>query len=661
MYTVTFYSYRGGVGRTTTLANVAADLALRGRKVLLIDFDLQAPSLTNFSPFRSPTPHPGLVEFVNDYLRTGRAPAVEDYVYQAGPIEENGGQLWVMPAGRLGEDYWQALARIDWQSLYDAHHGYLLFEDLKKQFEEYIKPEYVLIDARAGINDTTGICTRQWPDAVVMVFVPDEERPDNTGEGPCPSDFAGFWQVAQDIFAVEDEYGPGKVAFYRVACKMLRRVDEAGVFSSVLIDYWESIDYFHFSEYGECFAEIPFAPSLLLNKKVVISKDSHNQLTLEYRRLTTQLILDNCAQDRDGAQVFLKKLQKYPYMAVEVPQTDITDVGRPFKHTRRLDRIINNFSNDADVLAQAASCLFLAKRYDRALETLDHAIDLRPHDSSLVWQRASYKCRLDPSSAVDDLMRLLDTHDSQLSNDRKSKFRMRANSAAGYPDTQPLDTSDRLDFDQPEMDPYVVTAMRRLRRISTEKYEEAKQKPCFRNLSPEKQARLFKDRPVVTSDPEDPEHCKHPRDLIGEGQWKRAIASLEPQVESSNPPAPGNVIHLAMANWGDGNDTRSADLCHQANNLLPETWRLSKVSQALPLTQVASLMFWKMGNADKARELLDRLDERAGSFQKESLFSFWRYQTVSWDQFLEDCHLQRQMIKGAAIRPAFLGDGPNSG
>ena len=52
MNVVTFYSYKGGVGRTNALANVGYKLALEGQRVLLVDFDLEAPSLNaeNFFP-----------------------------------------------------------------------------------------------------------------------------------------------------------------------------------------------------------------------------------------------------------------------------------------------------------------------------------------------------------------------------------------------------------------------------------------------------------------------------------------------------------------------------------------------------------------------------------------------------------------------------------
>ena len=56
MYTIAFYSFKS-VGRTLALVNVAAELAGRGRKVLLVDFDLEAPSLDTFPSLRSPQPH----------------------------------------------------------------------------------------------------------------------------------------------------------------------------------------------------------------------------------------------------------------------------------------------------------------------------------------------------------------------------------------------------------------------------------------------------------------------------------------------------------------------------------------------------------------------------------------------------------------------------
>ena len=45
---ITFYSYKGGVGRTMALANVAVLLAQRGLHVLAVDWDLEAPGLERY-------------------------------------------------------------------------------------------------------------------------------------------------------------------------------------------------------------------------------------------------------------------------------------------------------------------------------------------------------------------------------------------------------------------------------------------------------------------------------------------------------------------------------------------------------------------------------------------------------------------------------------
>lgn len=65
---VTFYSYKGGVGRTFALANVAVLLAKRGKRVLLMDWDLEAPGLHRyFKPFMANEsfPQEGLIHLLS--------------------------------------------------------------------------------------------------------------------------------------------------------------------------------------------------------------------------------------------------------------------------------------------------------------------------------------------------------------------------------------------------------------------------------------------------------------------------------------------------------------------------------------------------------------------------------------------------------------------
>jgi cellulose biosynthesis protein BcsQ len=74
MYVVTFYSFKGGVGRTMALVNIGVELARMGRRVLLVDFDLEAPGIETFNLPRPRDNTPGLVDFVLRYIDTNEAP-----------------------------------------------------------------------------------------------------------------------------------------------------------------------------------------------------------------------------------------------------------------------------------------------------------------------------------------------------------------------------------------------------------------------------------------------------------------------------------------------------------------------------------------------------------------------------------------------------------
>src|SRR5215471_2622045 len=70
---VTFYSYKGGVGRTFILANVATLLARWGFRVLCIDWDLEAPGLAHYFSKWMPTSKLGLIDFLEDFKANGTA------------------------------------------------------------------------------------------------------------------------------------------------------------------------------------------------------------------------------------------------------------------------------------------------------------------------------------------------------------------------------------------------------------------------------------------------------------------------------------------------------------------------------------------------------------------------------------------------------------
>src|SRR4051812_30449249 len=107
------------------LVNAAAELVRRGRTVLVVDFDLEAPGLETYKRLQPPKPFPGIVEYVTEFRRTYQVPNLLDYIYEAKPIGKKNGRLWVMPAGRRDRAYRNALVSLDWKRLYNEENGFL--------------------------------------------------------------------------------------------------------------------------------------------------------------------------------------------------------------------------------------------------------------------------------------------------------------------------------------------------------------------------------------------------------------------------------------------------------------------------------------------------------------------------------------------------------
>ncbi|HEX2644101.1 MAG TPA: AAA family ATPase, partial [Thermoanaerobaculia bacterium] len=188
---VTFYSYKGGTGRSMALANVAWVLASQGKRVLVVDWDLEAPGLHRyFQPFlvdRDLTASDGVIDFVIDYaLETvsqapggGEVPPDwyrrhADIVRYAASLEwedwefPRGGTIDFVGAGRQGPSYSHRVNTFDWSGFYDRQGGGAFLEAVRERMRaEY---DYVLIDSRTGVSDTSGICTVQLPDDLVLCF-----------------------------------------------------------------------------------------------------------------------------------------------------------------------------------------------------------------------------------------------------------------------------------------------------------------------------------------------------------------------------------------------------------------------------------------------------------------------------------------------------------
>src|ERR1041384_1466166 len=73
---VTFYSYKGGVGRSMAVANVALLLARdHGRRVLVVDWDLEAPGLHRFFNMSDEDLGKGVIDYLDNYKTLIKTPS----------------------------------------------------------------------------------------------------------------------------------------------------------------------------------------------------------------------------------------------------------------------------------------------------------------------------------------------------------------------------------------------------------------------------------------------------------------------------------------------------------------------------------------------------------------------------------------------------------
>jgi MinD-like ATPase involved in chromosome partitioning or flagellar assembly len=178
---ICFYSYKGGVGRTTALLQVAYTLAAQGKNIVLIDFDIEAPSFHLLFKKWIDDPKYGIKYGLVDYLYERMASVdPEEYkikitdVFTTIKVNETlNGNIYVVPATvKLTNQYIFKLAQL---------HSNIIFEN--EYVEEFIdalasrlKFNTVFIDTRTGINQWGAFPLLGFADQIVLVAYPNEEN-----------------------------------------------------------------------------------------------------------------------------------------------------------------------------------------------------------------------------------------------------------------------------------------------------------------------------------------------------------------------------------------------------------------------------------------------------------------------------------------------------
>jgi MinD-like ATPase involved in chromosome partitioning or flagellar assembly len=159
---ISVHSFRGGTGKSNTTANVATLLAAEGRRVGVVDLDIQSPGIHvifGFDQDRS------LEHSLNDYLWGDCE--LRDAAHDVTPGLNGSlpGQVWLVPSSMRPGD----IARV-------MHEGYdvnRLNEGFRRLIDE-LALDVLLLDTHPGINEET-LLSIAMSNALAIVLRPDQQ------------------------------------------------------------------------------------------------------------------------------------------------------------------------------------------------------------------------------------------------------------------------------------------------------------------------------------------------------------------------------------------------------------------------------------------------------------------------------------------------------
>lgn len=173
---VTFYSLRGGVGRSTALAHTALLLSEKQR-VLCIDMDLEAPGLAAlFDVERDVAPGSGVVSILLEAEIAGAVGSLDEHVLPVG----QSGNLYVLPAGLPNADYARKLSQLDPAAWYRESVNPLR-QLVQAVREMRLRPDVVLIDSRTGISPLSAPLLFDVADIAIITMFPHPQARIGTG------------------------------------------------------------------------------------------------------------------------------------------------------------------------------------------------------------------------------------------------------------------------------------------------------------------------------------------------------------------------------------------------------------------------------------------------------------------------------------------------
>ncbi|MFC7421048.1 KGGVGR-motif variant AAA ATPase [Iodobacter arcticus] len=175
---IVFFSIKGGVGRSTALAVSAWSQAQQGKRVLVLDLDLESPGLSSSLLPEERRPQFGIADWlVEDLVDNGAS--VFSGMYATSNLSHDG-EIYVVPAhGRDPGEYVAKLGRV-WMSKVGPdgvrESWSKRLNRLLNDLEQHLHPDVILIDSRAGIDEVASACVTDLGACGVLLFAIDGEQ-----------------------------------------------------------------------------------------------------------------------------------------------------------------------------------------------------------------------------------------------------------------------------------------------------------------------------------------------------------------------------------------------------------------------------------------------------------------------------------------------------
>ncbi len=581
------------------MMNTAFALVAEGKKVLVVDFDLEAPGLDTFALPNPANKNPGVVDFVCDYIKTGIVPEIDEYAFRSSIDDSSKGELWFMPAGRRDQKYADLMNSINWTGLYDKRDGYLLLEDLKAQWKSYLKPDYVLIDSRTGHTDEGGICTRQLPDAVVCLFFPNRQN------------LIGLTRVVNRIRKENDirkEKFPGKdsITLHFVTSNVPDLDDENSILEKTLSDFETEL------QYSELAATIHHYPSLaLLNQDIFTRDRPKSRLTAEYRQLVTEIQKNN-SKDRKGALMFLSD---------QLAQHGKT----PFEKEREehLKKILENHGEDIDVLKDLVELRYRQGQFEETEVLLDRALGLDSENSDLLFRKVILSDKLgQPEQAVKNAL---------IAIQQPSLNRFELNQIVRMLAANEHEVLNKID------------SWPAVKNLNENELRILVQSLSFkRTLLPS--ANLLIHSAIAKSNKNPGLNIDLAVNLIGQRRFDEVIyiCNKHLEKETSNQPIDQAVLfNLAIATWGETSQV-PVDIFQSVLDL-----GITELKHSANYLQCMSLANWATGKLPEAEKLLAKARLKANAVD----FSCWSFLFRTPPALLQELEQQKEMFSDKKILP----------